>query len=309
MLAPLDGASCLVLGAGGFIGLHLCRALAEVGARVHGYGHASAYPAALPAYMRWTTGDFADAAALRMALRGADVVYHLLAGGDPGSSNRDPARALEEAVLSVRLLDACRHAGVGRIVFVSSGGAVYGVPRSVPITEDAPTEPISAYGIGKLAVERYLSLYGHLHGLSSIVLRPANPFGPYQSPTRQQGIVPAMIASALSGRALEIWGDGSVVRDFLYVGDLVRALLAAATYAGGHRTFNVGSGVGRSVLDVARAVGEVVGRPVPLVHRPARSADVPVNVLDITRIGSAMGWRPQTDWVEGLRATAAWIAS
>lgn len=307
MARELEAASCVVLGAGGFIGLHLCRALAKAGARVHGYGHASAYPRALPAAMRWSTGEFADAAGVRMAVRGADLVFHLLGGGDPGSSNREPVRALQEAMLSVRLLEICRAERVGRIVFLSSGGAVYGTPRAVPIAEDAATEPISAYGIGKLALERYLALYANLYGLASVVLRPANPFGPYQNPARGQGIVPAMVASALHGRALDVWGDGAVVRDFLYVEDLCRAVLAAACYTGPLRTFNVGSGIGRSLLEVAGAVAEVVGRPVPIVHRPARPADVPVSVLDSTRITEATGWRPRTAWMDGLRATADWI--
>ncbi len=307
MIGSLDGAACLVLGAGGFIGLHLSRALVDAGARVHGYGHPSSYPEALPDGVRWSAGEFADRAALQLAVRGADVVFHLLGGSDPASSSRDPAGALREAVLSVQLLDICRGAGVGRVVFVSSGGTVYGVPRAVPIAEDAPTEPISAYGIGKLAIEKYLGMYAHFYGLRSVVLRPANPYGPYQSPTRRQGIVPAMIASALSGRELEVWGDGRAVRDFLYVGDLARALLAAAAYDGPRRVFNVGSGVGRSLLEVAELVAAVVGRKVPIVHRPARSVDVPVNVLDITRIEHTLGWRPDTEWIHGLRTTAAWV--
>lgn len=304
----LRGVSCLVLGAGGFIGGNLCRALSRAGARVHGFGRGPAYPDALDG-LRFTRGEFSDRGALARAADGADIVFHLLGGSTPDVSNKDPIADLGGNLLpSVQLLETCRAAGVSRVVFVSSGGTVYGVPASVPIGEEAATNPISAYGINKLTVEKYLHLYRYLHGLDYLVFRVANPFGPFQSPYRRQGVVAALTRSILNGRPVEIWGDGQVVRDFLYIGDVVEAMVAGIAYRGPHRVMNLGSGIGRSILDVVRDIGETLGHArVDVVHKPGRAADVPANVLDIGLIRRELGWAPRMTWTDALRDTAAWV--
>ena len=310
MTASLAGVPCLVLGAGGFIGGHLCHALVAAGARVHGFGRRPAFDASLPP-MRFTAGEFTDRAALALAVDGAEIVFHLLGGTNPEVSNQDPIADLQiNTVASVQLLELCRAARVRKIVFVSSGGTVYGVPGAVPIAEDAATDPISAYGINKLMVEKYLRLYDRLDGPRAVSLRVANPFGPFQSPFRRQGLIAAITETVLAGRPVEIWGDGRVIRDYLYVGDLAEALVAAAIYDGSAPVMNVGSGVGRSVLDVVRAVSEAAGRAAPaIVHKPARRADVPANVLDTGLALRELGWTPRTDWMDGLRSTASWVAA
>jgi UDP-glucose 4-epimerase len=304
----LDGVACLVLGAGGFIGTSLCRTLVQAGARVHGFSRSRAFADALPP-MRFTTGNFADRAALALAVDGAEIVFHLLGGTNPEVSNKDPIADLQiNTVASVQLLELCRAAGVRKIVFVSSGGTVYGRQAVCPIAETAPTEPISAYGINKLMVEKYLQLYSYLGGPKAITLRVANPYGPFQSPFRRQGLVAALIETVLSGRPVEIWGDGRVVRDFLYVDDVADAMLRAAVYEGSETVFNVGSGIGRSVREVAEGVCAMLERPeTAFVYRAARQADVAINVLDTKRAVEALGWSAPTDWQEGLRRTAEWI--
>ncbi len=305
----LDGVSCLVLGAGGFIGGHLCQALVRAGARVHGFGRRPAFPDALPP-MRFTPGEFIDRAALEVAVGDAEIVFHLLGGINPEVSNKDPIADLQgNTAASVQLLELCRAAGVRRIVFASSGGTVYGVPAAVPIDETAATDPISAYGINKLMVEKYLQLYAYLGGSRALSLRVANPYGPFQSPFRRQGLIAALIETVLAGRPVEVWGDGQVVRDFLYVEDLAEAMLAASLYEGPETVLNVGSGVGRSVLDATASICDILGRPpATVIHKPARQADVPANVLNVARIERAFGWSVRTDWTVGVRRTAAWIA-
>ena len=305
----LRDTSCLVLGAGGFIGSHLCQALVRAGAQVHGFGRRPAFDA-LPPRMRMTIGEFGDRAALALALDGAEIVFHLLGGTNPEVSNKDPVADLQvNAIASISMIELCRAAGVRRLVFISSGGAVYGVPHSVPIGEDAPTQPISAYGINKLMLEKYLQLYGRLGGASPVILRVANPFGPYQSPFRRQGLIAAMIETVLAGRNPEIWGDGQVVRDYLYVQDVAEAMLAAARYEGPQQVFNIGSGTGRSVLDVLDSVCRLLGRErPPVTFRPARKADVPANVLDVGLAHRELGWSTQVSWEEGVQQTAAWIS-
>lgn len=305
------GAECLVLGAGGFIGAHLCAALLGRGAAVRGYGRRQHHPEAIGG-VRWLSGDVADRVALARAVEGCDYVFHLIAGSTPESSNKDPAGDLSSSVgPTLHLLDICREAGVRKLVFTSSGGTVYGIPGHVPIPETAPTDPISAYGIGKLAIEKYLALYHRLHGLDYAILRISNAFGPYQDPDRRQGVIPAMAHSLLLGRAAEIWGDGQVVRDYLFAPDVCDAILAAAkpAEADGSRLFNVGSGIGRSLVDVLDDLGSVLGiASPPRIHRAARAADVPINILDVGLIRRELGWAPRTEWFDALRATIAWLS-
>jgi UDP-glucose 4-epimerase len=208
------------------------------------------------------------------------------------------------------MLEICRISGIRKIVFVSSGGTVYGLPQTVPIPESAATEPVCAYGVSKLAVEKYLHLYRRLHNLDYAVLRVANPFGAYQRPDRRQGVIAAMIHRILQNEPVEIWGDGRVVRDFIYIEDVVRALIEVVGYGGSYRVFNIGSGVGRSILEVIANVGTVLRRPrVVPVHKPGRATDVPVNILDISLIKKELGWTPTTDWLDALGATASWLES
>ena len=298
-----------MLGGGGFIGTNLCHALAVLGARVQGFGRRQSYPEALEG-VAWAQGDFTDSAALARVVEGQEIVFHLVGGTVPESSNKDPiADLMGCAVASLHLLDICRASGVRKIVFVSSGGTVYCIPSDIPIPETAPTNPISAYGISRLAVEKYLHLYHRLYGLGYVVLRVANAYGPFQSPTRRQGVVPALLRRILDGQEPEIWGAGDVVRDFVYVADVVEALIAAVGYEGPHHVFNVGSGVGRSILQIIEDIRVTFDRGrIASVHKPARTTDVPENVLDISLIREQIGWRPRTDWTDGLRATAAWLA-
>ena len=306
-MAAVSGARCLVLGAGGFIGANLCDGLLAAGALVTGLGRPPRGRDP-PADVAWIEGDFGDAFRLRDACAGAEVVFHLLGGGLPANSNLDPvADALGAIPPSLRLLEACRDARVRRLVFVSSGGTVYGAAGAEPIAETAATDPISAYGVGKLAIEKYIQVFHHLHGQDYAILRVANPYGPHQLPGRAQGLIGALMQKVVGGEAIEIWGDGSVVRDFLHVDDLVAAMIRVAATKG-PCLYNVGSGVGRSVRSILDDVAAIAGARMPEVrYLPARAADVPVSILSIDRIARETGWRPTTSWSAGLRSTYDWV--
>lgn len=299
------GSRCTVLGAGGFIGTNLCLGLKAAGASVLGFGRRSPWLPDMP----WIEAEFGDATRTEEALRGADIVFHLLGGSVPAESNRDPVADVQGSLIpSVRLIEQCLASGVGRIVFASSGGTVYGVTGREPVDEAHPTNPITAYGINKLAVEKYLALFRHLHGLDSVVLRIANPYGPYQHARRPQGIVGQMLARALAGETLELWGDGSVVRDMIHIDDVVAAMIAAVGYRGEMRLFNIGSGEGRSMRSIAEDVCAATQTPLSrIAHRPGRAADVPVNVLSPRLMEAETGWRARIGWTDGLRDAAAWL--
>jgi UDP-glucose 4-epimerase len=207
---------------------------------------------------------------------------------------------------SINLLELCGKLGVKRVVFSSSGGTVYGRPRQIPTPELAPTEPICAYGISKLAVEKYLVLFEHLQSLDYRVLRIANPFGPYQIAWKGQGFIAASVARALSGQQIEIWGDGSVVRDFIFIDDVIDAFEAAARDTSDLRVFNIGTGEGKRLDSVLAAIERLLDVKLNLKRLPGRSLDTPVSVVAIDRARDVLKWSPKTPFETGLAQTIEW---
>jgi len=295
-----------VLGAGGFIGTNLCRTLVCQGHSVRAFGRRKTFPESLRGY-DWIPGDFADSASVANAISGCEVVFHLVTATTPANANIDKVADLNANVTNtLHLLDACRETGVRRVIFISSGGTVYGVPNQIPTPESAATNPITAYGISKLAIEKYLGLYEYLYGLEYRVLRVANPFGPYQIAMKNQGVIAAFLHRALAGNPIEIWGDGSIIRDYVFIDDVVDALMLAATHQGSGRIFNIGSGEGRSLNDIVTAIERLLEQIIPVDHRPGRPVDVPVSVLDTTLAKRELGWQAYTPFEEGLRNTLDW---
>ena len=305
----LSSLRCVVLGGGGFIGTNLCRSLVGKVDTLRAFGRRQSFPEALSQKgIDWIPGDFADAAALAAAVSGCDIVFHLVTSSTPASSNVDKIFDLESNVFStLHLLDACREERVRRVIFVSSGGTIYGVPKKTPTPEDAPLNPISAYGISKLAIEKYLALYEHLYGLEYRILRVSNPFGPFQTAIRNQGVISAFLHRALDGKPIEMWGDGSVTRDYIYIDDVVHAFELAVQHKGDERIFNIGSGVGKSLNDIVTSINQLLGRELDIRHFEGRKVDVPCSVLNVSLAKSALGWLPQTDFLDGLEKTIAWM--
>jgi UDP-glucose 4-epimerase len=300
---------CLVLGGGGFLGTNLCRRLIAAGMPVRAFGRTRKFPDALKG-VDWREGNFDDTAALAAAVESCEVVFHLIHAHMPQMASLDMAEDVRQSVIpSLALLDLGRKLSVQRIVFVSSGGTIYGAAKEIPTPETAATEPITAYGIGKLMIEKYLGLYEHQWGLGYRVLRVANPYGPFQRADKGQGLIAALLARALRGETIEIWGDGSVVRDYVFVDDVVDALQAAAIDNSGERIFNVGSGKGRCVREVIASIEAQLGTRLAIDWKPGRPIDVPVSILSNARSRDVLGWKPATLFEEGLRRTIEWWRS
>ncbi len=296
-----------MLGGGGFIGAHLVTALLAGGTPVRvlerPYREHSAALEHTPG-LEWQEGDFGNSQDIRRALEGVDTVYHLVSTTQPQSSNDDPAFDVQSNLLAtLNLLEQLRGSPETKLVFVSSGGTVYGVPRATPIPETHPTDPTCSYGIVKLAIEKYLALYRILHGLDYRILRLANPYGPGQEANRAQGVVGTFLSRVVNDEAIEVWGDGTVVRDYLYIGDAVSAMLQAAQCQGQERIFNVGSGRGHSVREIIAAVEHTTGRTARVRYTAGRKFDIPVSILDIARAKAELGWQPRIELDEGLRLT------
>jgi UDP-glucose 4-epimerase len=307
---------CLVLGGGGFIGLNLCEGLLAAGHQVRVFERprltieGASAPAADDTVkgVEWLEGDFANRADVDAAVSGCDIVFHLICTTLPGTSNDNPAYDIESNVIStIRLLDAARAMKVKKVVFISSGGTVYGIPTTLPIPEDHPTAPICSYGITKLAVEHYLHLYHYLHGLDYCILRLGNPYGERQRAAAAQGAVGVFLHHALKHEPIEIWGDGGVVRDYVYIGDVVSAFVKTIDYTGDVRTFNIGSGRGASLNELVETIESLLGRSITRVEKRARPVDVPINVLDIAKARTFLAWEPRTSLREGLTRTVDWI--
>lgn len=257
----------------------------------------------------WVVADFLDAEAWAERIEPGDVVFHLVSTTLPRSSNDDPAFDVQSNLVgTLRLLDECRRRQAARVIFVSSGGTVYGPPQVLPVDEDHPTDPQSSYGITKLAIEKYLALYRRLHGLDYLVFRLSNPYGPHQNPYGTQGVISVFLRKALTGEPIEVWGDGSVVRDYIYVSDAVEALARSVTYSGAPRLFNLGSGTGTSVTDILTHIERLVGHGIDVRYTPSRVEDVKANVLSIRRICDHLDWKPTTSLEQGLRLSMDYLS-
>lgn len=297
---------CVVFGGGGFLGSHLCRRLRAAGLVVRAFGHRGPFSDALSGIdVRY--GELSDRETVAEALDGAEIAFHLIHSTVPQSANSDIFGDVRDNLLpSLSLLDLAREAGLKRIIFLSSGGTVYGRPVQVPTEETAPTDPITAYGISKLAIEKYLALHRLHFGLDYRILRVSNPFGPFQVASKRQGLIAEVISRATRGEPIEIWGDGTVVRDFIFVDDVIDAIEMAAHDVGDEALFNIGSGTGRSVRDVLAAIEGVLGRKLEIVWKDKRTVDVPVSVLSIERAREKLGWAPKTSFEDGIAQTIAW---
>jgi UDP-glucose 4-epimerase len=302
---------CLVLGGGGFMGLHLCKALLARGYPVRAFERPvieSLSTERSRGPIEWVYGDFLNQNDVATAVSGCDIVFHLISTTLPKNSNDNPLYDVETNLSgTLGMLEAARAAGASRIIFVSSGGTVYGVPREIPISESHPTDPICSYGITKLAIEKYLHLYHKLHGLDYFVLRIANPYGEGQRPDSAQGVVAVFLNRAISGQPIEIWGDGNVVRDYLYVADVMEGFMRAVDYRGDCRIMNIGSTRGHSVNELLKDMEDLIGRRIERIHLPARPFDVPINVLDCTLARDLLGWEPRVSLREGLARTLQWL--
>lgn len=302
----------LLFGGGGFIG-------STVADRLLTYGHKLRIferPRVSPyrefkgdESVEWIAGDLASTHDVSDAIQGVDAVLHLVSTTLPKNSNDDPIYDVQSNVVSsLHILNAMVAHGVRDIVFISSGGTVYGSPVYVPIDEKHPTNPVVSYGITKLTIEKYLQMYERLHGLKAITLRVANPYGERQRIETAQGAVGVFLHHALKGIPIDIWGDGSVTRDYIHVSDVAEAFVKALNYKGDQRLFNVSSGIGTSLNELIRGLESVLQKSIQRRYLPGRPFDVPVSVLCNNLARRELEWNSLISMPEGIARTAKWMA-
>jgi UDP-glucose 4-epimerase len=288
----------LVTGGAGFIGSHVVDALLARGDEVHVLDDlSSGHHENVAAAAVFHEGDIRDPAAALAAAR-PEVVFHLAAQASVIVSVQRPADDADVNVVgTVRMLEAAREHDA-KLVFASTGGAIYGdVPR--PVGEDHPRAPVSPYGAAKLAGEEYVLTWNRLHATQHVILRYGNVYGPRQDPHGEAGVVAIFLQKVARGEVPTIFGDGSQVRDYVYVGDVARATLAAVD--ADPDVFNVASGAGSTLLNLVEKMREAVGEPFAVEHGPQRLGELHHVELDVKRAERQLGWQPETPLEDGLR--------
>lgn len=299
----------LVLGGSGFLGSHIVdKFLAEK----HDVVVYDLYPERFrrsPAGIKFHTGDFGNVGALdELITTGFDAVIHCVSTTTPKSSNESPEFDIQSNVIgTLYLLDICVKHNVGKLVFLSSGGTIYGdIGDKDMVDETHAVRPMCSYGVSKLTIEHYLDVYRHLRGLNYVALRLSNPYGERQSPLRALGALTVFLHRTLKRQNVEVWGDGGVTRDFIYVGDVANAVYLA-TVNPIYGIYNVGTGTGLSLRDILAQIAHVVGRDPEVTWLASRSFDVPRIVLDAAKLKRVAQWNCITSLEDGVAITADWL--
>lgn len=243
-------------------------------------------------------------------LKEQDVIYHLVSSTVPTTSNQHIQEELNaNIVMTAALLDACVRNKVSRVVFLSSGGTVYGKVEKCPIREDHVQYPISSYGLQKVTIEKLLYLYNYIHNVDYRIIRLSNPYGPYQQPNGIQGVITTFVNNVLTGKPIVVYGDGTVVRDFIYIDDAIDGIIKIANSDGQYKLFNLGCGYGISVNQVIESLKNVLHKDFDIEYIDSRQVDVPENYLDISLFVREFGKPKFTELEEGIRKTAAFLSN
>ena len=300
----------MLIGGAGFIGFHLVSKLLATGRTVTVLDRRTDELPELPQGASYVSGDFGQHELIRELLRCHEEVIHLAYTSVPKTSFENPFSDLLENLPPTVQLFAEVAASGRKLVFVSSGGTVYGEAGTLPIREDHPTKPISPYGVTKLTLESYAHLYAVTHGLKFVCVRPANAFGPGQKPFIGQGFIANAMTSMMHRHPVTVFGQRGTVRDYIYVGDLADGIVSALEKGRFSEIYNLGSGVGRSNMDVIEAIVplmEGLADEIHIEHLPGRAFDVRANILDSGKLHKDTGWRPGTPFGEGLLRTREWL--
>ena len=301
----------VIFGGGGFLGSNITDRLLKDNHRLRVFERHGVMP-----YRKffshenvdWITGDFLNVNDISRAIDSTDVVIHLVSTTLPKNSNENPINDVKTNLIgSIQLLDKMVEMKIPKIIFISSGGTVYGDALYSPIDENHTTNPKVSYGITKLAIEKYLLLYQSINGINVNILRVANPYGERQRIDRLQGAAATFIYNAIQGKKIQIWGDGEVVRDYIYISDVAEAIASAIAYRGMKSIFNISSSVGVSLNELVKKIEHALNQKITVNFNKARSIDVSNSVLDNTLARDELSWVPLVNIDDGLLRTAKWF--
>ncbi|MDP4025999.1 NAD-dependent epimerase/dehydratase family protein [Methylobacterium sp. NEAU 140] len=296
----------IVIGGSGFIGRHVCRTLIEHGHSVEIVSRTLIAPSIEGSKFSQLDLSTATVEEIIHVIDESETIHHYAWSTVPHTAEKDPVGDLYQNVGStLKLLEAAKRLGGKRIVFASSGGTVYGKLNSIPAGEDHRLNPINAYGISKVTCENYLNLFRNEYGLDIRIARISNPYGPGQNALRGQGVIATFIYNALFNREIEIFGDGTIVRDFIHIHDVAAALFKLSTveFEGSDlpRTYNIGGGEKRSINSIVESISRCVVGPFAVKRSEGRAFDVPISVLDITNAQKYLSWKPLIFLDQGIQ--------
>jgi UDP-glucose 4-epimerase len=299
---------CLVLGGNGFIGTHLVRALMLAGVRPRVLDRPGSLRGEEQIGVEYLFGDFTDPSIVSEALIDVDVVAHLVSTTVPGSASADPISDISGNLIgSVKFLEQMRLSGVRRIVYLSSGGTVYGNTDEESLREESATDPISSYGTVKLAIEKYMGVYASQYGIRATILRVSNPYGPNSRHIGLQGVIPTFFSRLIEKQPIRIWGTGENIRDYIYISDLSSAILKSIEQDK-PGVYNVGSGIGISIKEIIQIVSEVSLISPEIEFLPDRPFDVKRVVLDVSKFSKTFDWSPTVELREGCSMYWHWLS-
>ena len=297
----------VILGAAGFIGINLSHYLAKQGLKLVCFDrYFSPY---WPQSATVITGDFAELPTKLLQELDHALVFHLISCSFPSPSTEKTVDEVENDVIAtIRIIEKTKTRDL-RWIFLSSGGTVYGQSNEDEINESSPKTPICSYGVAKLTIERYFTFYQALHNIDCVIVRPANPYGPWQDPNRGQGIIATMLYKALKGDTIDVWGDGENVRDYIFITDAIQGIMAAALAGKTGEIYNIGSAKGLSINQLISIISETLNVELNIKYSDARNVDVRRNVLCVDKLSAHTGWKPKTTIDSGVAMTAAWLSA
>lgn len=254
--------------------------------------------------------DFSEDTDFDELLSGKDVVYHLVSTTIPTTSNQHIVDEFKSNTIATAcLLDACVRNNISKVIFISSGGTVYGKEVNCPLDENIPTNPITSYGIQKVTIEKLLYLYNYMYNLDYRVIRLSNPYGPYQRPNGMLGAVTTFTYKAIKKEEIIVYGDGSVVRDFIYIDDAIDGIIKIANCKNGYKIYNLGSGIGISIKEVLKTISNTLKVDLKIKYIEGRKVDVHTNYLDISRYSEISDDLHLITLEEGINKTAEFMRS
>jgi UDP-glucose 4-epimerase len=303
--------SCIIYGGAGFIGSHIAEDLLKHNMKVSIFDKQNASTKNIDGFIdkiEFLEGDFNNLVDINRTIKNKDYVIHLVSSTLPASSNLNPLYDVESnLVSSLNLFESCVKNHVKKVIFISSGGTVYGNPEKLPINEKHPTNPMSSYGIIKLSIEKYLSLYKNLKSLDYKILRFSNPFGERQNPLLTQGLIAHLLHRIKHKKPVEIWGNGRTVRDYFYIKDGAKAIYKSIFDRSKNNIYNISSNKGLSVNQILDKFRRILDLDFKVNYTPSRKFDVKTNILDNRLAKKYLKWEAETKFNTALKNTWRYI--